>query len=153
MSDETKPLASESLRFNEKWIAEPYSGCWLWIGTEREGYGRFGASHEPAHRASWRLHNGAIPNGLFVLHKCDVRSCVNPNHLFLGTHSDNAKDRAKKGRSNRPIGKKNGRCKLAPSDILQIRLDTRSQRVIGREYGVSKTHIRRIQKRKAWWCV
>ena len=75
-------------------------GCWLWTGkARREGYGAVGWPKTiSAHRLSWGLHNGPIPAGLWVLHKCDVRLCVRPDHLFLGTNLDNMRDRIKKRR-------------------------------------------------------
>ena len=76
-------------------------GCWLWIPRERcSGYGRVnGLPGRPlAHRVSYEIHSGPVPVGLFVLHKCDVRDCVNPKHLFVGTRSDNMKDMHAKGR-------------------------------------------------------
>jgi hypothetical protein len=97
-------------RFATKWMPEPFSGCWLWTGgINTWGYGvlhRRGA-HESisAHRAAWELHRGPIPNGLFVLHKCDTRMCVNPDHLFLGTQRDNIHDCMAKGRNKRGIRK------------------------------------------------
>jgi len=83
------------------------TGCWLWYGTLFEqGYGRFGA--ERAHRIMWKLLNGSIPDGLYILHKCDVRNCVRPNHLFLGTAKDNMQDCLQKGRFRAVSGNQHG---------------------------------------------
>jgi hypothetical protein len=71
-------------------------GCWFWNGTLSNGYGKMG--RQLAHRLSWEAFNGPIPDGLFVLHKCDTPPCVNPDHLFLGTHGDNVRDCLAKGR-------------------------------------------------------
>ena len=69
--------------------------CWLWIGGKtKDGYGT--CSNGYAHRQSWKIHYGDIPRGLLVLHTCDIRNCVNPNHLWLGTILDNIKDRDNK---------------------------------------------------------
>ena len=81
--------------------------CWVWIACKNGyGYGSFFVSGilHGAHRVSWMIHKGDIPDKLNVLHKCDVPSCVNPHHLFLGTKSDNAYDMEAKGRSRRPSG-------------------------------------------------
>ena len=87
----------------------PKSECWLWHGARdpKNGYGNFGieGGHngrtEKAHRAAWLLLVGPIPDGLFVLHKCDNPPCVNPAHLFLGTHQDNMDDKIEKGRTEK----------------------------------------------------
>ena len=76
--------------------------CWEWIGAiDRHGYGKFSIKYKKyiAHRISWELHNGKIPKGICVLHRCDNRKCMNPEHLWLGTQQDNSDDMIRKGRS------------------------------------------------------
>lgn len=83
-------------------VRKAESGCWLWVGAHNQaGYGLAtweGKKNQTAHRLSYRIHKGEIPEGLLVLHKCDTPPCVNPEHLFLGTKQDNADDKVAKGR-------------------------------------------------------
>ncbi len=96
----SKPTPIE--RFTAKVKRTP--GCWLWQGSLTPlGYGQFSyLGDQRAHRASWRIFCGEIPSGMFVLHRCDVRNCVNPEHLFLGTQADNIRDKVAKGRCWKP---------------------------------------------------
>jgi hypothetical protein len=112
--------------FNNFVIKNP-SGCWGWAGCapKNPGYGqfRYNAKRIRAHRASWIIHNGDIPNGMCVLHKCDNPICSNPDHLFLGTPGDNMRDAVQKGRNKYfgAAGEKNHKAKLKEGDIKVIR--------------------------------
>ena len=109
-------------------------GCWLWTSYRNEhGYGLLsfrGVKNRRAHRIAWELTNGAIPHGLQVLHRCDVRTCVRPDHLFLGTNADNLLDCAKKGR--------NVACVLTHDQVREVRklLPSMKQRAIAARFGV-----------------
>jgi hypothetical protein len=93
--------------------------CWLWQGTKARGYGALTIKGEKvlAHRLAWEIHRGPIPPGQWVLHRCDVRACVNPAHLFLGTCADNVHDMVRKGRGSKPPKKP----AVAPDVIARIR--------------------------------
>lgn len=130
-------------------------GCWTWTSSKNsDGYGQFnicGAS-KSAHRVSWELHNGNIPDGMHVLHKCDNPPCVNPEHLFLGTNHDNVLDREAKGRNraSRNKGTKNPSVKITESDVLEIRSSTMKQIELAKKFGVTFQMISRIKLNKAW---
>src|SRR5271154_215779 len=102
------------------------SGCWIWLGyTNSKGYGFIGHHHSTkevmVHRASWEYFFGAVPDGLHVLHRCDVPSCVNPAHLFVGTNQDNVDDKMAKGRFKPMIGSKHGMAIFSDEQVLEIR--------------------------------
>ena len=93
---------SELRRFERKIERVPFCTCWFWVGAlGARGYGATAGYEQLAHRASWRFHFGPIPKGMQVLHRCDIPSCVNPLHLFLGTQADNMRDKVSKGRQAR----------------------------------------------------
>jgi len=133
-----------------------FGGCWLWSGAiHRCGYGTF--SHNGgslAHRASYQLFKGET-KGLHVLHKCDVKCCVNPNHLFLGTNADNVADKVAKGRA-RGGGRKGSlhhASKLGEIEISAIKaacLAGETQQSQADRFGVSQSTINEIVKGKAW---
>jgi len=147
-------------RFEAKYIPEPNCGCWLWIGNAcLKPHGEYGqlwidGRNEMAHRASWLIHRGEIPEGLHVCHRCDVPPCVNPDHLFLGTEADNVADAIAKGRAPQLIrsqfGEANLMAKLTTAEVIAIRADSRTQRLIASDYGVSQTLISHIKTGKAW---
>jgi len=151
---------SLAARFEAQFTPEPMSGCWLWTGTVmRKGYGTINAGGRgrvlKAHRASWILARGTIPDGLHVLHRCDNRACVNPNHLFLGTNIDNIADRDRKGRcrSAAPFGARNGAARLTAEMVSAIvaryRAGGVSQAMVAKEFGVAQGHVSNIVNGKA----
>ena len=146
-------------RFDNKYEPIPESGCWVWImATNETGYGLscYNGKQIRAHRLSYLLYKGDIPRGMLVCHVCDVPSCVNPDHLFLGTHADNSNDMKAKGRSPRPkmrTGELNHSAKLTRSQVLMIVKDKRVQRIISEEYGVTQNTISEIKRGKTWAAV
>lgn len=134
-------------------IPEPNSGCVLWLGTlNDDGYGRmrWGGRQSMAHRLAWTVAVGPIPDGMEVCHKCDVPACINPAHLFLGTHSTNMTDMKAKGRSRGAVGVVNGRAKITEDVVRAIRADRRTRREIVAEYGISKAMVGYIRSRTNW---
>lgn len=107
----------------------------------------------PAHRVSWWLANGPIPDGLHVLHRCDVTLCVNPEHLFVGTHLDNMRDMHKKGRRKPLRYEKNGNSVLTRDSVLMIRrllYSGSTHKEISSEFGISKSTVGQISSRITW---
>lgn len=133
-------------RFWEKVLVDDSDKCWEWSAATvtkwKYGAFRYNGKTGYAHRFSWELHNGKIPNGLFVLHKCDNPSCVNPEHLFLGTHSDNMIDMDKKGRRTLR--------KLTPEIIREIRSSDESLTSMAGRLGVAISTVGDTRNRKRW---
>ena len=151
--------------------------CWLWIASLRhKGYGAFAYTRngvmvqDRAHRYSWTIHNGEIPEGLCVLHRCDVPACVNPKHLFLGTKADNNADMVSKGRLNRyrtkgryrsgvlvtaayRRGEDHPGATLTAEKVKAIRnarAEGESFGSLSNRFGLSVGHVFRIVTRKVW---
>lgn len=162
---------------------EKTDGCWFWRGPYyRNGYGILYVPPRPGlsrrlmvHRVSWTLNRGVIPDGMMVLHRCDNRGCVRPDHLFLGTAMDNARDMAAKGRQvfqrhperaprgdrngsrthpeRRPRGELNKMARLSRVDVILIRNKRAaglSARQIGLQHGVSRSNVHGIVTGRLW---
>lgn len=136
-------------------IPEPNSGCLLWTSTVTgKGYALLGIGHRDtrrevrAHRLAYEVAKGPIPDGMQVLHKCDVPSCINPEHLFLGTNQDNMDDKVAKRRQ--PRGECAGNAKLTEAQVRAIRIDERPRREIARAFGLSPGTVTNIVNRKRW---
>lgn len=136
-------------------------GCWLWqASVQRNGYGQIGGGGKSGgmkntHRVSWEVHRGPIPEKMQVLHKCDVKTCVNPDHLFLGTQADNLRDMDAKGRRRTVAvkGEAHYAARLTAEIIRAIRSDPRAQTVIAADYGITQPYVSAIKKRKKWQSV
>ena len=145
----------------------PLTGCWLWTGTRRgnlrlKSYGRLPIGSRTdgtrkfvdAHRYSYEVFIGPIPEGLWVLHKCDTPACVNPDHLYVGDRMANVRDRDSKGR-NRPLsGSKNSNAKLTEDQVADIRRSFRPREVtremLAKRFGVSVGTIKDILHGRSW---
>ena len=166
-----KPLAARLMARVDR-IGE----CWIWTGgTQRGGYGRiardFGNGSTTTHLASYEIHVGPIPDGLCVCHRCDVRNCINPDHLFLGTHQDNSDDKMRKGRDRKQrgaarvamlkargfVGDRNPAAKLCAGNARVIMMLARagvvSLRAIGAPFGASEQTVWNIKHGHQWSCL
>ena len=156
-----------------KSMPEPNSGCLLWLGPyDQDGYGmaswNMSGRTVKAHRAAYELHCGPIPAGKSVCHSCDVRACIEPRHLWLGSNADNVADREKKGRTSRgfrhaasfltsakwqrklPRGEGHKQSKLTEAKVRAIRRDPRSLGSIASDYGVSPSCVGLIKRGVTW---
>lgn len=141
--------------------------CWEWKGTTSNGYGRIlkggrGSGAIAAHRVSWELHRGPVASGLVVCHRCDNRRCVNPDHLFVGTQSENILDCVAKGRHPRTArpectarGERHGSAKLTEAQVQEIRHTIANQgdaarKELAKKFGVHISTINSAASGKSW---
>ena len=164
-------------RFEEKFMPEPNSGCWLWIAGTRPrqdglliGTFSFDASSrgsEAAARSAWKIYRGPIHDGLHVLHKCDNTLCVNPDHLYLGTHTRNMQDRKERKRQwkdfdpdgwaahwtkhrFRATGENHPSARLTAAQVLEIRTLKEKARITAAKFGMRPGTIHRIRQGRLW---
>lgn len=127
------------------------SGCWLWLSCTRpNGYGtlKYKNRRVAAHRASYTAFKGPIPSGMCVCHKCDTKSCVNPDHLYAGTHKDNRRDALLRLRTNIPWGEQHHACKLTDADVKYIRESEESTSELMKRFDVTQPTISEIKNFK-----
>jgi hypothetical protein len=134
---------------------DPETGCWNWQRSVRGGrdgrrYGLISVKGEcrSTHRTSYETFVGPIPEGLFVLHHCDNGFCINPKHLFVGTHQDNVNDQVSKLRHMH--GSNNGRAKLTPAQVKRIKASKLSVKELSLKYKMSKPQIYKIRAQTSW---
>lgn len=125
-------------------------GCWIWQGNRNQlGYGQFRVGRKgpvmTAHRVAWEIHNGPIPDGLIVMHQCDNPPCVNPDHLRVGTHKDNAQDCVAKGRRAKTHKPHSRVLKLTDDQVRAIRADKRPAHKLAFENNVSEATVYAIR--------
>lgn len=155
-----KPRRNPDLKawLDERSIPEPNSGCWLWLGwCDNDGYGKANPSklttHRLAHRISFEAYRGPVPTGIDVLHRCDMPSCVNPDHLFLGDQLANMRDMIGKNRRANFKGSRHGGAKLNENAVSLMRLEaTRgvSTRALAERFGISPRNARDVIARRLW---
>lgn len=145
-----RPETPLYVRFTNNYEIDRISGCWEWTSNKcRDGYGKTSIRSKEirAHRASWIMYCGPIPDGLCVCHTCDNPGCVNPGHLFLGTVGENNSDRSRKGRSV------SGNVRFSQEDVISMRkmhASGMSYSAIGRLFGTCAQTVRRIVLRITW---
>jgi HNH endonuclease len=151
-----RPTRPASDRFWSHVAKGTEAECWLWTaGRTPSGYGTFMVRHGhrvPAHRFSYELVHGTIPDGMFCCHACDVPACCNPQHLFAATHADNMADMVAKGRQT--SGERNARAKLTAAAVEAIRRriadGTETQARLAVEYGVDPSLISHLARGRRW---
>jgi hypothetical protein len=145
----TAPIADRFWTY----VAKSDDGCWNWIGHRSEkGYGLLAVHAKPfrAHRLSWIIHRGMMPDGAQVLHRCDNPACVRPDHLFLGDNAANHADKIGKNRQRAARGEAVGSARLSADDVRNIRASTEGPTALSRRYSMSVGHIDKIRRRMKW---
>lgn len=145
-------------RLDRESIPEPNSGCLLWFGyADRSGYGRvqWKGRAQLAHRLSYECEHGPIQQGLHLLHKCDVRACINPDHLRPGTQADNVADMIAKGREARGPrprhrGEGNPNNRITEDVVRRVLLSDLAQPAAAKTFGISRAWVQRIRAREVW---
>ena len=153
-----KYLISARARFEQKIERIPESGCWIWMAAGHPtGYGRFGLKNTVyfAHRASWQLFIGAVPKSMYVCHRCDVRLCVNPAHLFIGSAKDNMQDAMQKGRTRVPPASyasddTHQMAKLTNAQVRCIRSSQLSNIELAQQFNVVKETIWKARTKRTF---
>lgn len=135
---------------------EKSDACWLWTGPLiNAGYGKFKVESRTrsAHRFSYELRHGPIPEGMIICHTCDNPPCVNPDHLFLGTNKDNSRDMVAKNRAARLRGERANGVKLTTEDVLEIRRLRKAGvacEEVARQFSLTKAHVWRVAQGTSW---
>lgn len=140
-------------RFEDRYIPEPNSGCWLWFSNVNPstGYGRFYIDEEQkvlAHQFSFAHYKGRLPHGLIIRHTCDIKCCVNPEHLIPGTHKQNTQDAIERGQHS--MGIRSPHAKLSEAEVLIVFSAQESISEIARRFSISRMQVQRIKEKKTW---
>lgn len=153
------PKLSPHEAFDERW-EEDADGCWIWTGPVfNHGYGHFSITHgsakwvTTAHRASYIMSHGEIPDGMYVCHRCDKPLCVNPAHLFIGTPQENTQDSISKGRFHKASGERNAKAKITEEDvhaILAMHESGMSAAQIAKSFKIGGQSVRNIIRGITW---
>lgn len=134
--------------------------CWIWTGAASGGkHGKYGGikvnkKMAKATRVSWEIHNGKIPENMEVCHSCDNTICVNPKHLWVGTHKQNMRDRDRKGRMKAAFGENHGRAKLTEEKVKEIRYLFKNGNIskskFARQFEIGRYAILSVISRRTW---
>lgn len=142
-----------SIRLEENLMPLAECGCWIWMGHLSDlGYGKMkiDGKAQSVHRVSWTLNRNAIPDGVKVLHSCDIRCCFNPDHLFLGSQADNVADMISKNRGGDVRGERNGNAKITAIQADEIRNSPLGTVALGKIHGIGRSMVSNIKRGENW---